>query len=96
MAGSWIESIYLSCNTAKATKSEDIVKEIFLQKESLKYVIELLQNSKISEDSKYITTDLINLKTIFESKTDSKYTIESIRNIETKLTELRNKIVAIK
>ena len=48
VAGSWIESIYLSCNTAKATKSEDIVKEIFLQKESLKYVIELLQNSKIS------------------------------------------------
>ncbi len=96
VAGSWIESIYLSCHTAKDTKSEAIVKEIFSQKESLKYLIDLLRNSKISDDAKYIVTDLINLKAIFDSKTDSVYNIESIGNIEKKISELRTKVVAFK
>ena len=61
VTGSWIESIYLACNIAKETKSELIVKEIFMQKESLKYVIELLQTSKIAEDAKFIISDLVNL-----------------------------------
>lgn len=96
VAGSWIESIYLSCKTAKETKSEAIVKEIFSQKESLKYVVDLLKNSKISQDAQYIITDLISLKSVFDSKTDSIYTLESLGNIEKQITELRNKIVAIK
>lgn len=93
VAGSWIESIYLACNTAKETKSEPIVKQIFIQKESLKYVIELLQNSKISEDAKFIISDLINIKTVFDSKNDEIYTLESIKQIDQKITALRSKIV---
>jgi len=96
VAGSWIESIYLACNTAKETQNEPIVKEIFAQKESLKYVIELLQNSKISEDAKFIISDLINIKTLFDSKSDEIFSIESIKEIEQKITELRKKIVTNK
>lgn len=93
VTGSWIESIYIACNIAKETKSEPIVKEIFIQKESLKYVIELLQNSKIAEDAKFIISDLINLKIVFDSKKDEIYTLESIKEIEKKVTILRSKIV---
>lgn len=93
VTGSWIESIYIACNIAKETKSEPIVKEIFIQKESLKYVIELLQNSKIAEDAKFIISDLINLKIVFDSKKDEIYTLESIKEIEKKVTVLRSKIV---
>ncbi len=93
VAGCWLESIYLACNTAKETKSEAIVKEIFMQKETLKYVIELLQNSKISEDAKFIIIDLINIKAVFDSKKDKNYSLESIKLVDQKITTLRSTIV---
>ena len=36
VAGVWIEGIYLACNTAKDTKNEDVVKEIFFANRILK------------------------------------------------------------
>ncbi|MES2131514.1 MAG: hypothetical protein V4506_04135, partial [Bacteroidota bacterium] len=53
VAGAWVEGIYLAIGTAKETKNEIIVKEIYAQGESLKYLIQLLEQSKISEDANY-------------------------------------------
>ena len=64
-----------------------------MQKETLKYVIELLQYSKISEDAKFIITDLINIKEVFDSKKDKNYSLESIKLVDQKITTLRSTIV---
>ncbi len=96
VAGAWIEGIYMACNTAKETKNENVVKEIFAQNESLRYLIELLDASKISEDSKYIITDLREMKKIFDAKTDKTFTIESLKELDSKATALRTKVISAK
>lgn len=96
VAGAWIEGMHLACNTAKETKNEAIVKAIFKQKESLKYLVELLEASKLSDDSKYIITDLIALKAILEAKTDNVYTLEALAEADKKSTEVRTKVVSLK
>ncbi|MFO0320954.1 MAG: hypothetical protein ACK504_00840 [Bacteroidota bacterium] len=93
VAGCWIESIYIACKTAHETQSERIVSEIFAQKKSLKYVIDLLQKSEISQDSKFVLKDLSYLKALLDSKTDSKYSLSSIKVIDQKISELRTAIV---
>ncbi len=96
VAGAWIEGIYMACNTAKETKNENVVKEIFAQNESLKYLIELLEVSKISEDAQYVVSDLKDLKKIFDAKTDNAFAIESIKELDAKATALRTKVVSAK
>ncbi len=94
VAGAWIEGIYLACSTAKETRNEAIVKEIFGQTESLKYLIQLLQQSKISEDATYILTDLMALKAAFDAKTDKAYTIASLTRLDKAATALRTKVIS--
>ncbi len=96
VAGAWIEGVYIACNTAKETKSEDVVKEIFSQTESLKYLIELLDASKINQDAGYIISDLKNAQTIFTSKTDGKYTLEALVELDKVITALRTRITTSK
>lgn len=96
VAGAWIEGIYIACNTAKETKSESVVKEIFAQTESLRYLIELLETSKLSEDTNYLIPDLKAIKAIFDAKTDNVYHLESLKEVDSKITALRTKIVSRK
>lgn len=96
VAGAWIEGLYVACQTAKSTNSEGIVKEIFNQKESLTNLLELLTSSNIPEDTKYIQTVLTEIKQILEKKTDAVFSIESIKEIDTKITELRKTVIASK
>ena len=94
VAGAWVEGIYLAINTAKETKSEPIVKEIYGQSESLKYLIQLLEQSKIPEDATYILTDLKRLKTVFDAKKDNVFTVSSLSNLDKASIELRTKIIS--
>lgn len=96
VAGAWIEGLHLACVTANDTKSEAIVKAIFEQKESLKYLIELLEASKLAEESAYLITDLKTLKTLFDAKTDKVYTVESLAPLQAKNTEIRTKVISSK
>lgn len=96
VAGAWVEGMYLACSTAKETKSEAIVKAIFKQKESLKYLVELLEASKLSNDSKYIIDDLAALKTILESKTDNVFTLDALAEADKKATTIRTKVISSK
>ena len=96
VAGAWIEGVYIACNTAKETKSEAVVKEIFSQTESLRYLVELLEASKLSDDSKYLITDLKSLKKIFDAKTDNVYTLESMKEVDSIITAIRTKVVSPK
>ena len=56
-------------------------------------MIDLLQKSEISQDSKFVLKDLSYLKALLDSKTDDKYSISSIKVIDQKISELRTAIV---
>jgi hypothetical protein len=96
VAGAWIEGIYIACQTAKETKSEPIVKEIFAQKESLINLIELIKSSNISSESSYIIDDLIALNAIYDLKIDDIYSLNSLKEVDLKITEMRTKIITAK
>lgn len=96
VAGAWIEGLYVACQTAKETKNEPIVKEIFNQNESLTNLIELVEVSKVTEEASYVLSDLKNLKKIIEGKTDKIYTVDALKELDSKVTELRTKIISNK
>ncbi len=96
VAGAWIEGIYTACMTAKETKSEAIVKQIFSEKESLKYLIELLQSYKLPEDVNYIISDLKAIQSIYEAKSDAIYSLVALKELDFKITELRTKVISSK
>jgi hypothetical protein len=96
VAGAWTEGLYVACQTAKETKNEPIVKEIFNQNESLTNLIELLEVSKIADEASYVLADLKTLKKIIESKTDKVFNVESLKELDTKVTELRTKMISNK
>jgi hypothetical protein len=96
VTGAWIEGVYIACNTAKETKSESVVKEIFSQTESLRYLVELLEASKLSAETSYLIPELKAVKAIFDAKTDKVYNLESLKEVDSKITALRTKIVSPK
>ena len=96
VAGAWIEGLYIACQTAKETNNEPIIKEIYNQNESLTNLIELVEVSKVTEEANYVLSGLKELKKIIDSKTDKVFTIEALKNIDSKITELRTKIISNK
>lgn len=96
VVGAWVEGIYIACKTAKETNSEPIVKEIFAQKESLINLIELVRSSNISPDANYIINDLIAIKSIYDLKNDGTNSLNSLKELDSKITEIRTKIITSK
>ncbi|MES2567480.1 MAG: hypothetical protein V4565_11470 [Bacteroidota bacterium] len=96
VAGAWIEGLFVACQTAKETKSEPIIKEIFNQQESLNNLIELLESSKVSAESQNIIADLHDIKKILTDKTDKVFTIQALSELDKKITVLRTQIISSK
>ena len=96
VAGAWIEGLYIACQTAKETKNEPIVKEIFAQKESLDNLMELLLSSKLPDETAYVLEDLKAVKLIIDSKTDNVFTLNAMKELDSKITDLRTKIISSK
>jgi hypothetical protein len=95
LAGSWIEGLYVSCKIAESIQSEDVVKTILKQKESLKNLVIMLENSKLDEKSAFIVTDLRLLETNYAKAEESKKTdISTIKDIASAVTALRKKLVS--
>lgn len=96
VAGAWIEGLYVACQTAKESKNEAIIKEIFNQKESLNNLIELIEVSKVSNEAAYVLTDLQSIKKTLDSKSDKVFTVDALKELDTQITEIRTKIVSTK
>jgi hypothetical protein len=96
VAGAWIEGLYVACQTAKETKSEPIIKEIYNQKESLDNLLELLKSSKLPDETAYVTTDLQDVKNIMENKKDQVFTVDILKELDSKITNLRTKVITSK
>jgi hypothetical protein len=95
LSGAWIEGLYVSCQIANSLESEDLVKSILKQKESLKNLIVLLDAAKITDGSKYILTDLKNLSEAFKlAESSGTNTKEAIKDIVTIISSLRKKIIS--
>jgi len=96
VAGAWIEGMYVACQTAKETKNEPIIKEIFNQKESLANLVELIEVSKVTSEADYVVKDLLEIKKIMDEKSDKVFTLDAMKNLDSKITELRTKIISNK
>jgi hypothetical protein len=96
VAGAWVEGLYVACQTAKETKNEPVIKEIFNQKESLNNLIELLESSKVSSEADYIINDLHDVKKILEAKSDNVFTLNALTELDKKITALRTQIISNK
>lgn len=96
VAGAWIEGLYVACQTAKEKNNEPIVKEVFGQKESLDNLLELLQSSKLPDETAYLIPDLKAIKAIVDGKSDKVYTVAAMKDLDAKITELRTKIISSK
>ncbi len=96
VAGAWIEGLYVACQTAKESKNEAIIKEIFNQKESLNNLIELIEVSKVSNEAAYVLTDLQSIKKTLDSKSDKVFTVDALKELDAQITEIRTKIVSTK
>lgn len=95
LAGAWIEGLYVSCKISETLKSEEVVKSILKQQESLRNLVILLESSKLDDGSKYILEELIALRDLFKSSENvQQFDFESIKAISEKTSALRNKIVS--
>jgi len=95
LCGSWIEGMYVSVEIAKKIESpEGIIKTILKQDESLKHLINMVEASNVSTDSKFVTECLNVLKvTFYDADTKKTYDLETIKEISEKTIALRKKIV---
>jgi hypothetical protein len=90
IAGAWIEGIYVACQTAKEINNKEMIQAIFNQKESLNYLIQLLETSNLEVDIKNMLSDLQSIKTIMETKNDD------LKELDQKITTLRTNIISTK
>jgi len=59
-------------------------------------LIELLEVSKLSEEVKYLITDLKAIQSIVEAKNDNVYTLTALSELSKKIVDLRTKVVSSK
>lgn len=95
LAGSWIEGMYVSCQMAKTVHGEKIIKTIIDQNESLKNLIIMLDASNLADNTKYIVTDLKDIREAFNvAEANTVHNLETIKSINDKITALRNKLIS--
>jgi hypothetical protein len=98
LSGSWIEGMYVSVQIAQRINSENIIKTILKQDESLKHLINMVEASNVSPDAKYVTDGLNDLKVCFDNAAknaakNKTYTLDAIKEICDKTNALRKKVV---
>lgn len=93
LSGCWIEGLYVSCRMAEVVNTENIVKAIISQKESLKNLIVMMEAVELEENAKFILTDLRGLyEAYMAAESAKKFDKNAIAGITQKISELRNKI----
>lgn len=94
LCGSWIEGMYVSCQIAKKIDSQNTIKTILQQKESLKHLIIMTDASGLSGDATYIIEGLKTIQhNILEADAKGKIDLETIKQISTNVNALRKKVV---
>lgn len=98
IAGVWVEGFYTSCQIAKKTPSEGIVKAIIRHKETLDNIIVLLGQSNLSKEAMFVLNDLTTISgimtDILQDKDNMKYVYETIAPADEAVSRLRSKITS--
>ena len=93
VAGGWIEGLFIASQIGLATNNEAIMNKIGGEKTTLETLISLLESYKAETDGAAETlSDLTGLKAIYDTITD-KITPEQFKQIASKITEIRTKII---
>lgn len=89
VAGGWIEGLYIATNLANTTKNNsEIVKRIAEQKNSLKNLIELLQENEETDGVKAIISGLKDIQAAYEK-------VDANTTAEVKNTDEKNKVTTL-
>lgn len=93
LAGCWIEGLYVSCQMAQSLNTENIIKAIIEQKESLKHLIVMLESAPITDKAKFVLADLKRLYDAFNvAETKSTFDKDTLQPITEQVASLRKKI----
>lgn len=93
LAGCWIEGLYVSCQMAQQLDTDNIVKAIIEQKESLKHLIVMLESAPVAEQAKFVIGDLKRLYDAFNvAETKTEYNKETLQPITDQVAMLRQRI----
>ena len=95
LAGCWIEGLYVSCQMAQSLNTENIIKAIIEQKESLKHLIVMLESAPINEKARFVLADLKQLYDAFNvAETKTMYNKDTLEPITNQIASLRKKITS--
>jgi len=95
VTGSWIEALYISCNISETVyDNPEFVNIILHQKTSLNKLIDLLTPHNEHETIKSLLNDLKPIKEVYDSVDETGITVEQLDQIKSKISDLRNQIVA--
>lgn len=94
LCGSWVEGMYVSCMVAKTINSENTIKTILQQEESLKHLVIMTEASHLNADAQYVIEGLKKIQEqIKEANTKNSLTLDNIKSITQSISALRKKIV---
>jgi hypothetical protein len=95
LSGAWIEGLFVSCKIAESLNSDNIVKSILKQKESLRNLVIMLEASNLDAGSQYILKDLKDLHEAYKvAEKAETINVACISDITAKAGALRKKIVS--
>lgn len=93
LAGCWIEGLYVSCQMAQQLDTDNIIKAIIEQKESLKHLIVMLESAPVADQAKFVIGDLKRLYDAFNvAETKTEYNKETLQPITDQVAMLRQRI----
>lgn len=93
LAGCWVEGLYVSCQMAQQLNTENIIKTIIEQKESLKHLIVMLESASIADKAKFIVGDLKRLYDAFNvAETKTVFDKNTLQPITDQVAMLRKRI----
>ena len=94
LCGSWIEGMYVSCRVAEQIKSENTIKTILQQQESLKHLIIMTNASGLSEEAKYVIDGLKKIQDELEvANVKKEFSLENIKLVSENISALRKKVI---
>ncbi len=94
LCGSWVEGMYVSCMVAKSINSENTIKTILQQEESLKHLVIMTEASHLNAEAQYVIEGLKKIQDqIKEANTKNSLTLDNIKLITESISSLRKKIV---
>ncbi len=94
LAGTWIESLYISCNISETVyNNPKLVTVILHQKTSLNDLLDLLNPYKDHENIKAVLADLEPIKAVYDGIDETGITEKQLTSIIEQISNTRNRII---